>query len=274
MREYRLKRWQRILVVLSIFWMAFGGVWGWRHANDRVDAEFKQCLTQIKKAADVQACRAQRASALVPQWFGAAVAAIGPVALFWLGLSALIFVARRIRRAFAPEPEVARTGKPPPRVLNDEPSFAPTIPGSGPTALASGPVAIGPQAGPSSPVVLDGKSANKRTVEKYLEGFRQSDHQAILSCLTDDVEWVLPGMFHLKGKEAFAREIENPAFVGSPDITETRMTEEGNLVVAEGRVRAAKRDGGMLNAVFCDVFEMRDAKIERLVSYLIELKSP
>jgi ketosteroid isomerase-like protein len=274
MREYRLKRWQRILIVLSIFWMAFGGVWGWRHANDSVDAEFKQCLTQIKKAADVEACRAQRASALVPQWFGAAVAAIGPVALFWLGLYALIFIARRIGRAFGPEPEFS-SAVAARRVSNEEPSFAPTIPDPGPTALASGPVAIGPQARPSPPVVLDaGKSANKRTVEKYVEGFRRSDHQAILSCLTDDVEWVLPGMFHLEGREAFDREIENPAFLGSPEITLTRVTEEGDVVVAEGRVRAAKRDGGILNAVFCDVFEMHDTKIKRLVSYLMEVKEP
>jgi hypothetical protein len=43
-------------------------------------------------------------------------------------------------------------------------------------------------------------------------------------------------------------------------------------VGAEGRVRAARRDGGYLNAVFCDVFEMRDAKIKRLISYLMEIK--
>jgi ketosteroid isomerase-like protein len=271
MREYRLKRWQRILVVLSLFWMVFGGVWGWRHANDRVDAEFKQCLTQIKKAADVQACRAQRASALVPQWFGAAVAATGPVALFWLGLYALIFLARRLRRSVAPEPEFTSVRGPPAQLSTEQPSPEPK-PGPAPAALATGPVAIGLQARPSSVAFDAGMSANKRTVETYLEGFRRSDHQAILSCLTDDVEWALPGMINLKGKEAFAREIGNPAFVGSPHITLTRVTEQGDIVVAEGRVRAAKRDGGSLNAVFCDVFEMRDAKIRRLVSYLVEVK--
>jgi ketosteroid isomerase-like protein len=282
MREYRLKRWQRILIVLSVFWMAFGAVWGWRHANDRVDAEFKQCLTQIKKAADVQACRAQRASALVPQWFGAAVAATLPVALFWLCLYALIFLARRIRRPAGSEPEFANGPAPPPRVSIDAPSPEPTITGRVPAAIASGPVAIGAQPGSQArpvsslpPSASDaGKSANKRTVENYLEGFRRSDHQAILSCLTDDIEWVLPGMFHIEGKAAFDREIENPAFVGSPEITVTRVMEQGDVVVAEGRVRAAKRDGGMLDAVFCDVFELRDAKIKRLVSYLMELKSP
>jgi hypothetical protein len=40
-------------------------------------------------------------------------------------------------------------------------------------------------------------SENKRTVETYMEGFRKSDHALILSCLTDDVECVLPGAFHL-----------------------------------------------------------------------------
>lgn len=46
-------------------------------------------------------------------------------------------------------------------------------------------------------------------------------------------------------------------FVGSPAIRVTRMTEEDDVVVAEGLVRAARREGAPLNAVFCDVFEMR-----------------
>ncbi|HUO87028.1 MAG TPA: nuclear transport factor 2 family protein, partial [Thermoanaerobaculia bacterium] len=79
-----------------------------------------------------------------------------------------------------------------------------------------------------------------------------------------------PGFFHLVGKAAFDGEIENDAFTGLPEITVTRLIEEDDVVVAEGRVRAKRRDGGVLDAVFCDVFEMRDAKIRRLVSYLME----
>ena len=115
-------------------------------------------------------------------------------------------------------------------------------------------------------------SQNKQTVQKYIEGFTRSDHGQILSCLTDDVEWLIPGAFHLSGKDAFDQEIENPAFVGSPEIRITRMTEENDVVVAEGTVRCARRAGGFLNAVFCDVFVMRDAKIRRLTSYLVEIK--
>lgn len=116
-------------------------------------------------------------------------------------------------------------------------------------------------------------SINKVTVETYMEGFRRSDHPMVLSCLTDNVEWVIPGMFQLSGKEAFDREIENEAFVGSPTIEVIRMIEEANVVIAEGTVQSARRDGGQLNAVFCDVFEMEGGKIRKLTSYLMEVKA-
>ena len=113
---------------------------------------------------------------------------------------------------------------------------------------------------------------NKRTVETYIAGFNASDHALILSCLTDDVVWEMPGMFHHVGKQAFDGEIENEAFVGKPVVTITRMVEENDVVVAEGTVRAEKRAGGTLSAVFCDVFEMRGGKIQRLVTYLTALE--
>ena len=36
-----------------------------------------------------------------------------------------------------------------------------------------------------------------------------------------------------QGKEAFDKEIENPNADGHPDISITRLVEEGNIVIAE-----------------------------------------
>jgi ketosteroid isomerase-like protein len=113
---------------------------------------------------------------------------------------------------------------------------------------------------------------NKRTVDKYMDGFGRSDHAQILSCLTDDIEWEIPGAFHLIGKDAFDKEIENEAFVGSPTITVTRITEENDVVVAEGSVRTQKKDGAVLSLRFCDVFVMQAGKIKHLTSYLSEVR--
>jgi ketosteroid isomerase-like protein len=114
-------------------------------------------------------------------------------------------------------------------------------------------------------------SQNKNTVRRYIQGFNNSDHEQILSCLTEDIEWEIPGAFHLVGKDAFDKEIENDAFVGSPTVTVTRMVEEQDVVVAEGKVRSQRKDGTFLSALFCDVFELREAKIKRLTSYIAEV---
>jgi uncharacterized protein len=110
---------------------------------------------------------------------------------------------------------------------------------------------------------------NQRTVERYLEGFRQDDHPAILACLTDDVEWIVPGAFRLNGKEAFAGEIVSEGFVPPPTIEVTRTLEVSDVVFVEGFVGTRRVDGTRSRLAMCDVFEMRAGKIRRLTSYIM-----
>jgi uncharacterized protein len=112
-------------------------------------------------------------------------------------------------------------------------------------------------------------SEQKRIVEKYMDGFRTTDHEKILSCLTDNIIWELPGFYLHHGKAAFDKEIENPNTDGHPDIKVIRLVEEGNYVVAEGTVKARMKDGSKLDAVFCDVFHFTGGKISKLTSYLM-----
>lgn len=117
---------------------------------------------------------------------------------------------------------------------------------------------------------MSGRAPNVETVEAYLNGFRALDKDLILSCLTEDVEWIIPGAFHTTGKAAFAGHIVDEGFANLPPVIEVkRMIESGDVVVAEGTVRAPKTDGTRLELIFCDVFDLRDGKIRRLVSYLM-----
>ena len=116
-------------------------------------------------------------------------------------------------------------------------------------------------------------SANKATVRRYMDAFNRLDHAEILACLTDDVEWVFPGLYHHYGKEAFDREIENADSNGPPLITVSREIEEHDVVVAEGTVRARLRNGDFIELAYCDVFEMPDGKIRKLTSYVVQVPS-
>ena len=115
-------------------------------------------------------------------------------------------------------------------------------------------------------------SAHKDVVETYFEGFRRSDHEQILACLTDDVAWDLPGYAHLAGKDAFDQEIENDEFVGSPTLTVDRLIEEADAVVAIGNGETTHKSGELRRFAFCDVFTFAGDKICRVESYLVPLK--
>jgi ketosteroid isomerase-like protein len=110
---------------------------------------------------------------------------------------------------------------------------------------------------------------NEQTIQEYMEGFRTTDRARVLSCLTDDVEWTMPGLFQARGRREFDNHIVDEGFRPNPEITVTRLLERGDVVIAEGRVRTERTDGTVVNILFCDVFEMRDARIARLTSYLM-----
>ena len=115
-------------------------------------------------------------------------------------------------------------------------------------------------------------SPRKETVGTYFDGFRRSDHEQILGCLTDDVAWDLPGHTHLTGKAAFDQEIENDEFTGSPTLTVDRLIEEADTVVAIGGGEATHKSGQLRRFAFCDVFTFAGDKISRVESYLVPLE--
>ena len=80
----------------------------------------------------------------------------------------------------------------------------------------------------------------------------------------------MPPHFSLRGTDAFDDAIEHPATTGLPDIRLTRLVEEGDVVVAEGAVQVAMKDGSRIDALFCDVFHFRDDRICRLVTYQVD----
>ena len=93
--------WTRIFIVLSVIWIVIGGSFGWNHAYDEVDTDFKQCVTAMKSAADLQACRDARNSRLaVPRGVSTAIVAFGPLLVVWLAIYGLVRLFRWIRRGF------------------------------------------------------------------------------------------------------------------------------------------------------------------------------
>ena len=48
----------------------------------------------------------------------------------------------------------------------------------------------------------------KQIVEKYMDGFRSTDHAKILSCLNEEVIWEMPGFFYHEGHRVHTKNTE------------------------------------------------------------------
>ncbi|MCI4342124.1 MAG: nuclear transport factor 2 family protein [Thermoplasmata archaeon] len=116
-------------------------------------------------------------------------------------------------------------------------------------------------------------SPNKKVIETYLSS---TDRSKVAPLLAEDVEWiewgdgVPPTGVRTRGKDAF---IQN---FGTDELRSqiTRMTEEDNVVVAEGTVRVHKKEGGILTVQFCDIFELENGKVKRLSTFGALVKDP
>jgi ketosteroid isomerase-like protein len=115
-------------------------------------------------------------------------------------------------------------------------------------------------------------SRNTETVARYLDGFRRGDHEQILSCLTDDIEWTVFGAFHLTGKEAYDAAIDGVGFTGPPRLDVVRMVEQDDVVMAELTGEATRDTGDVMRMSMAEVFVMRDGLIDERRAWVIELK--
>jgi ketosteroid isomerase-like protein len=117
-------------------------------------------------------------------------------------------------------------------------------------------------------------STNEETVERYLDGFRRTDHAQILGCLTDDVVWTVFSAFRLEGKAAYDAAIEGPGFAGAPDLEVVRMVEEGDTVMAELVGRVPQQDGSVQPLSMTEVFVLREGLIRERRAWVIPLGDP
>jgi ketosteroid isomerase-like protein len=111
---------------------------------------------------------------------------------------------------------------------------------------------------------------NKQIIQKVNEGFAENDTEKIMQYVADDVRWDVMGASIAVGKDAFLREVNNEHFIGLPSIKIKNEIEQKDWVAVEGEVQCAKKDGGMLDAFFFDIYRLENGKIKEMRSYVIE----
>lgn len=107
-------------------------------------------------------------------------------------------------------------------------------------------------------------------VQEIIDAWKQLDVDAVLDCLTDDVEYhYLVGQRPLKGKD-WVRKFLNKFGHGQSDIKWriVNHASNGNLLMVEGIDDYVDEEGRRIRTPYMGVFEFRDGKICRWRDYV------
>ena len=112
---------------------------------------------------------------------------------------------------------------------------------------------------------------NNRTIlEKANAAITVGDYEGFLYCCTDDTEWVFVGDQTLSGKEA-VREYMAKEYIEPPKFRVENTIAEGNFVTAIGKISLKKAGGKTVEYSYCDVWQFRDGRMDKLKAFVIEI---
>lgn len=116
-----------------------------------------------------------------------------------------------------------------------------------------------------------GNSPRQAFLKEFNTAFAKGDAEFIIDHVSEDIVWYIHGDKQLKGKEAFAQEIESmKTYVADEMILHNTIT-HGRTASANGEI---KMDGKVY--AFCDVYRFTGAKgtvLKEIQSFVIETKA-
>lgn len=115
-----------------------------------------------------------------------------------------------------------------------------------------------------------GNAPKKQFIKDFNIAYAQADVPALLSMMTDDIEWHLIGADHIHGKEAFKKSLADMSMIEAEELIIDNIISHGDRVAANGEMVYKNN-----RIAFCDIYEFdshgKNAKIKKMTSYGIEL---
>jgi len=112
---------------------------------------------------------------------------------------------------------------------------------------------------------------NRKVIEDIVAAFDANDVDAILNNMTDDIEWEMLGDATMSGKDAI-RQMFTGAETKMISSTKRHMIIEGDQAAVTGEVKCEGPNGTLMDMYYCDIYELTDGKVSRMISYPINKK--
>ncbi|WP_276134730.1 nuclear transport factor 2 family protein [Polluticoccus soli] len=113
---------------------------------------------------------------------------------------------------------------------------------------------------------------NKEIIRKVNDAFAKNDMETFLASCANDVRWSMVGAHGLVGADAIREDMKTNMPSQPPVFTVKHLIAEGEMVMCDGEMTMTQKDGKEWRGAFCDVYQMRDGKIQELNSYIVEYR--
>ena len=99
------------------------------------------------------------------------------------------------------------------------------------------------------------------------------DTEGFLAYCTEETEWTFVGDRTLRGKAA-VREYLAATYAKPPKFDASDLIAEGEFVTALGEITITGKDGRETSYWYCDVWSLREDKLDKLRAFVVEKQGP
>ncbi len=113
---------------------------------------------------------------------------------------------------------------------------------------------------------------NKEITLQVADAFTRSDVDTILNYFADAIEWHMLGDKVYQGKETIKQMFTGDSSMKIITCTQDHVIAEGDTVAIDGYVECTGKDEKMIHMYYCDLYELEDGKVKKMISYTVDKK--
>jgi|SRR5471030_1061601 len=108
---------------------------------------------------------------------------------------------------------------------------------------------------------------NRQVIAAITEAFNTNNDEAILTHMTDDVEWHMLGNNVMAGKQTIADFFKNNPQIKVINCTQDHFLVDGDQASVSGEIECSNNEGKPFKMYYCDIYELLNGKVKKMVTF-------
>lgn len=114
--------------------------------------------------------------------------------------------------------------------------------------------------------------SNREIIIEFNKAFDQGRNDDIVKFVSEDFEWHMLGESIIKGKENLLKFFTTHPDMKVIDVTKDHIIVDKDTASVAGEVKCTDKTGQIYDMYYCDVYELAEGLITKMISYTVNKK--